>query len=108
MLIGLVFALLAVACGLAVNRALRVPLSLSPLSGLASMALIAVWCGAAGAPPLLSTGLVSVLAVAGAVIALMSLKKLVGQRLCVPRAAPGAGSRGSDSGTAARDRLRWY
>ena len=37
MLIGPLFAFLAVACGLGVTRGLRVPLSLAPMSGLAAI-----------------------------------------------------------------------
>src|SRR6266566_3602200 len=73
MLGGLLFAVLAVACGLGVTRALRVPLSLAPMSGLAAMAVIGVWCGAFGTPPQLGTGLVVMLALAGATTVLISL-----------------------------------
>ncbi len=74
MLIGLLFALLAVACGVGVNRALRVPLRLSPMSGLAAMAVIGVWCGAVGAPPLLGTAVVVAVALGGAVTALAAVR----------------------------------
>ena len=66
------FAVLAVACGLGVTRALRVPLSLAPMSGLAAMAVIGVWCSALGTPPQLGTGLVVTLALAGAITVLIS------------------------------------
>src|SRR5947209_16422961 len=65
MVVGLVFAVLAVLCGLAVNRALGAPLSVAPFSGLACIAVMSSWCAAVGAPPALSTGLVVVLALAG-------------------------------------------
>jgi hypothetical protein len=74
MLLGLLVPLLAVTCGLAINRALRVPLSLAPMSGLAAIAVIGVWCGASGAPPLVGTGLVVALALAGAITVLSSLR----------------------------------
>src|SRR5437667_3325450 len=65
MVVGLVFAVLAVLCGLAVNRALGAPLSVAPFSGLACIAVMSSWCVAVGAPPAVSTGLVVVLALAG-------------------------------------------
>jgi len=65
MFIGLLFVCLTVACGLAVNRALHAPPSLAPLSGLATIAVLTVWCSALHAPPLLGTGLVIVLALVG-------------------------------------------
>jgi hypothetical protein len=79
MLIGLLFVLLAVACGLAVNRALRAPLSLSPLSGLASIAVLSLWCSALGAPPLFGTGLVVVLALVGVAASFRSLRSVRGR-----------------------------
>ena len=79
MFIGLLFVCLAVACGLAVNRVLRVPLSLSPLSGLASMAVLTLWCSALGAPPLLGTGLVVVLALAGVATSVRALGRTAGR-----------------------------
>ena len=51
MFVGLVFAMLAVLCGLAVNRALGAPLSVAPFSGLACIAVMSSWCVAVGAPP---------------------------------------------------------
>lgn len=65
MLVGLLFAVLAALCGLAVNRALRGPLSLAPFSGLASIAVLTAWCAATGAPPLVSSGLLVGLTVVG-------------------------------------------
>lgn len=65
MFTGLLLVCLAVASGLAVSRAPRVPLSLAPLSGLAAMAVLTVWCSALKAPPLLATGLVVLLALVG-------------------------------------------
>jgi len=74
MFIGLVFVCLAVASGVAVNRALRAPPSLAPLSGLAAIAILTVWCSALGAPPLLTTGLVVALALAGVATSAWSLR----------------------------------
>src|SRR5919202_6229364 len=65
MVIALVFSGLILLCGLAVNRALRAPMSLSPFTGLASIAVLATGCAAAGAPPWVSTGLLVALALAG-------------------------------------------
>jgi hypothetical protein len=70
MFIGLLFALLAVAGGLGVCWALRVPLGVAPVVGLASMAVVSVWCDARGAPPLVGAGLIVALAVAGTIAAL--------------------------------------
>jgi hypothetical protein len=75
MLIGVVFVLLALGCGLAVNRVLRVPWSLAPLSGLASVAVLAVWCGALGAPPVVGAVLLVVLAGLGVTPALWTMRK---------------------------------
>ena len=65
MVIALLFAGLILLCGLAVNRALRAPVSLAPFTGLASIAVLTTWCAAACAPPVVSTGLVAALAIAG-------------------------------------------
>jgi hypothetical protein len=67
--VGLLFALLAVLCGVAVTRVVRAPLSMAPLVGLASMAVLTRWCVALGAPPLVSSVLVVVLALVGLVMA---------------------------------------
>src|SRR5947209_7203440 len=67
MVITLLFAGLVLLCGLAVNCALRAPVSLAPFTGLASIAVLTTWCAAAGAPALVSTGLVVALALAGLV-----------------------------------------
>ena len=56
-IVGLV---LVLACGAAVTRALRLPLNLAPLAGLAGIAVLATWCVALKAPPLLSSGLIVV------------------------------------------------
>src|SRR5438132_64004 len=70
MLIGVLYAGLAAACGLAVNRALRLPLSLAPISGLAAVAVATSWCVALRAPPLMSTALVLALALSGVAVGL--------------------------------------
>jgi len=75
MLIGLLFAVLAVGCGVGVNRVLRAPLSLAPVTGLAAVAVIGVGCGAIGAPPLLGTGGVVALALGGAISGLTLLRR---------------------------------
>src|SRR5947207_12573558 len=68
MLIGLLLAVLAVFCGVAVNRALRAPLSLAPLSGLASLAVLTTWATALGFPPIVRTASVVCLAAGGLVL----------------------------------------
>jgi hypothetical protein len=67
--IGLLFALLAVLCGVAVTRVVRAPLSMAPLIGLASMAVLTRWCVGVGAPPLVSSILLVGLALVGLVVA---------------------------------------
>src|SRR5882762_7821287 len=68
-MVSVFFVLLALACGAAVSRALRLPLHVAPLAGLAGVAVLTTWCARLGAPPLLSSGLV----VGGAVVGLTSL-----------------------------------
>ncbi len=68
MVTGVVFALLAGLCGVALNRALRAPLSLAPVSGLALIAVATTWCVALGVPPIVSTALVLLIAATGGVI----------------------------------------
>lgn len=55
MLMGLLFALLAILCGVAVSRAARAPLSLAPLTGLACIASLTTAATAIGIPPVLQT-----------------------------------------------------
>jgi uncharacterized protein DUF6541 len=66
MLIGFLYAAVACLCGAAVARALRLPLSLAPWSGLATVVVLAVWCAALGVAPAASTALILVIAAAGA------------------------------------------
>ncbi len=67
--IGLLFAVLATLCGLALTSGLRVHWSLAPFVGLAAMAVTTSWCVRLGAPPLLSTAVVVSMAVVGAAVA---------------------------------------
>jgi len=73
MAIGILFAILAALCGLALNRGLRVPLSLAPLSGLAAVVVLASWSTAVGLPPGWRSGLVSVLALGGLGVAIAAV-----------------------------------
>src|SRR5215208_330478 len=66
MLIGVLFACLAIACGLAARRWWTLPLSLTPLVGLALLAVVTTWLTALGAPPLAISVVVLGLAVLGA------------------------------------------
>lgn len=75
MLTGVVVAFLASLCGLAVCRVLRGPISLVPFGGLAAMAVLTTWCAAAGVPPVLSTGLVVLLAMVGVGVAINTLRR---------------------------------
>jgi hypothetical protein len=70
MLIQVVFAVLAIGCGLALNRAFNLPASIAPFSGLAAIVVLSRWCVALGAPPWLSSGSVLVLALVGLIPAL--------------------------------------
>lgn len=73
MLIGVLFAVLAALCGVAVTRAARAPLSLAPLVGLAAMATLTTWSVAAGLPSLARTLLVLALALAGLAVGARSV-----------------------------------
>src|SRR5215831_10062274 len=73
---GVLFAVVATLCGVAVNRGFRAPLSLAPFTGLAVMAIFTVWCAGLGAPGLVSTGGVLVLALAGGVFAYREARNL--------------------------------
>ena len=66
--IGLLFAVLAMLCGLAITSGLRVHWSLAPFSGLAAMAVITSWCVRLGAPPFVSTATVAGIALLGAAL----------------------------------------
>lgn len=69
MLIGLICAGVALACGVTAQRLLRLDLSLAPLSGLACVAVVTSWCAILGAPSLVASGLVLAGTVAGVVLA---------------------------------------
>ncbi|HEX8967010.1 MAG TPA: hypothetical protein VF937_03960, partial [Chloroflexota bacterium] len=67
-MMGLLFALLVVLCGLALNRPLGAPFSLAPVSGLAGIAALTGLATALGLPPLVRTALVVTLALTGVAI----------------------------------------
>jgi hypothetical protein len=75
--IGIVFACLVVACGVAINRGLRLPLSVAPLSGLAGIAVLTASCVALGAPPVVTSGVVAVLGLSGVGIAIATSSRLL-------------------------------
>ncbi|MCA1647242.1 MAG: hypothetical protein LC797_17900 [Chloroflexi bacterium] len=64
-MVSLFFVTLVLACGAALTRALRLPLNVAPLCGLAGIAVLTTWCVALRAPPLVSSGLVVAIAVLG-------------------------------------------
>src|SRR6266568_1367168 len=78
-MIGVVFACLVVACGVTINRALRLPLSGAPLSGLAGMAVLTAFCAALGAPPVVLSAVVALLGLTGVGIALAGSSRLIGE-----------------------------
>ena len=64
-MLGVLYASLAIACGLGVSRALRLPPGIAPTLGLATMTVLTVWCTALGAPAWMSSGLVLAVALGG-------------------------------------------
>lgn len=64
-MVSVFFVALILACGAALARALRLPLNVAPLAGLAATAVLSTWCAAFGAPPLLSSGLIALFALLG-------------------------------------------
>jgi hypothetical protein len=74
MMIGLGFAALAALAGLAMVRALRVPLALAPTLGLATVAVVATWTASFGLPGVVRTGTPLGLAVVGFLIAARHLR----------------------------------
>ena len=56
MVVQLLFALLVLATGAAVNRVLRLPASVALFSGLATLIVLTRWCVALGAPPMPAVG----------------------------------------------------
>jgi hypothetical protein len=70
MWMGVLFAALAVLCGVAVNRLARAPLSLAPLTGLAAIVVVTSWGSRLGTPPMLGTLGILALALCGVLVAL--------------------------------------
>src|SRR5712691_3613510 len=68
-MVSLFFVVLVLACGAALTRALRLPLNIAPLAGLAAIAVLTTWCARLGAPPLVSSGLVVAGAIGGITLA---------------------------------------
>ncbi len=66
-MVSVFFVALVLASGAALTRVLRVPLNVAPLCGLAGIAVLTTWCATLGAPPLLSSGLLVVIAIFGLV-----------------------------------------
>jgi hypothetical protein len=64
-MVSLFFVALVLACGASLTRALRLPLNVAPLCGLAGLAVLTTWCAAFRAPPLVSSGLVVAIALVG-------------------------------------------
>src|SRR5438270_384794 len=83
-MVSLFFVALVLACGAAFTRALRLPLNLAPVCGLAGIAVMTAWCVVFRAPPLLSSGFVILLALVG----LASLLRSPGELLASVRADP--------------------
>src|SRR5436309_4932707 len=77
MAIGLLFAILAALCGVAISRVLRTPLSLAPLSGLATVAVLTTWTTALGLPTVVRTGCVVAIALGGAAVIVESAPRLL-------------------------------
>jgi hypothetical protein len=70
MWVAVLFAALALLCGVAVNRAFRAPLSLAPFTGLAAIVVVTSWSSQLGAPPMVGTLGMLALALGGASVAL--------------------------------------
>src|SRR5579859_7304871 len=64
-MVSVIFVALVLACGAALTRAVRLPLNVAPLSGLALLAVVTTWTVALRAPVLLSTGLIAAIAIVG-------------------------------------------
>ena len=73
-MVSVFFVVLVLACGAALCRGLRLPLNVAPLAGLAGIAVLTTWCARLGAPPLLGSGLIVALAIAGLAGLLMSAR----------------------------------
>jgi len=84
-MVSLFFVVLVLACGAALTRALRLPLNIAPLAGLAAIAVLTTWCARLGAPPLVSSGLVVAAAIAGL---LLSVRTAEVEKSAIARRMP--------------------
>jgi uncharacterized protein DUF6541 len=75
--IALLFAALASLAGVVVVRALKLPLSLAPISGVALLAVLTTWSADLGLPPMWRTASVGLFGLAGAVLAAREANSLV-------------------------------
>jgi len=75
MFVGLAFAALSVLCGVAISRVLRVPTSLAPVIGLATVAVVTSWATAINLPPSIRSGCVVALGIAGFGVAMMAARR---------------------------------
>ncbi|GAC1325879.1 MAG: hypothetical protein NVSMB2_24670 [Chloroflexota bacterium] len=75
MVIGLIYASVALACGVTAQRVFRLDLSLAPLSGLACVAVVSSWCAILGAPPFVASGLVLLATLCGIALAGRALRQ---------------------------------
>src|SRR5438552_4947212 len=75
-MVSLLFVALVLACGAALTRAARLPLNVAPLIGLAGIAVLATWCAALKAPPLVSSGLIIICALCGVACLVMSTREI--------------------------------
>ena len=80
MFVGLAFAALSVLCGVAISRVLRVPTSLAPVSGLATVAVVTSWATAINLPPSIRSGCVVALGIAGLGVAIMAAPRALATR----------------------------
>jgi hypothetical protein len=78
-MVSVFFVVLVLACGAALTRAVRLPLNVAPLAGLAGIAIVTTWCAALGAPPLLSSGFIVAAALLGLGGVLVSTREMVAQ-----------------------------
>src|SRR5438477_12753951 len=66
-MVSVFFVVLVLACGAALARAMRLPLNVAPLAGLAGIAVVSTWCARLGVPPLVGSGLIVICAIVGVV-----------------------------------------
>jgi hypothetical protein len=64
-MVSLFFVVLVLGCGAALSRALRLPLDVAPLAGLAGVAVLTTWCATLHVPPALSGGMLVVVGLLG-------------------------------------------